>query len=299
MNIERQAETEINRISTEIKNASISVSPIGKKQYNFEFTAASGSEKIKVQVFFGKKGVKTIIQGNKNSELYNILNGIIFGESLFEKQIDDIEEPRDYIGTDESGKGDFFGPLTISAFYIDDNIKAQLISLGVKDSKLLSDYQINSIAGSLKKIKNVIYETVLISPLKYNELYTKFGNLNLLLNWAHSKAIEVLLGKVNTETVITDKFSKKELNISSGNNHKINFIQTEKGERFLGVAAASILARNAMNMWFEKHKQNGLLLPKGASVDVANQARMIRTKYGEAKLKDLAKLHFKTFQKIK
>ena len=140
---------------------------------------------------------------------------------------------------------------------------------------------------------------MLISPAKYNELYNKFGNLNLLLNWAHSKAIEVLLEKVNTETVITDKFSKRELNISTRNNHNINFILTEKGERFIGVAAASILARSAMNYWFEKQKTNGLLLPKGASGEVESKAKMIKIQFGEAKLKEIAKLHFKTLQKIK
>ena len=105
--------------------------------------------------------------------------------------------------------------------------------------------------------------------------------------------------KTNTETVITDKFSKRELNISTKYNHKINFIQTEKGERFIGVAAASILARSAMNYWFEKQKVNGLILPKGASGEVEAKAKIIKGQFGEIKLKEIAKLHFKTLQKIK
>jgi len=288
MQILKQAQTEFERILSIIKNAGCSV-----------------TDKIKVQVYFGKKGVKTILQGNKDSELYKKVNNIIFGESLFEETKIEIKEPENYIGTDESGKGDFFGPLTVAAFYSNDNIKHELISLGVKDSKLLTDSQINFTADKIKKIKNVFYEVVVVSPSKYNELYTKFGNLNLLLNWAHSKAIEVLLEKVVTNTVITDKFSKRELNITSKHNHnsgeadKINFIQTEKGERFIGVAAASILARNAMNLWFEKHKMNGLILPKGASGEVDTKAQKIKNEFGEIKLKEIAKLHFKTLQKIK
>lgn len=312
MQIIKQAQTEFERILSIIKEAGYSVSDQSQKQYNFEAAVTNLKDKIKVQVFFGKKGVKTILQGNKDSELYKKINDVIFGESLFENKNEEVNEPENYIGTDESGKGDFFGPLTVAAFFADDKLKYELISLGVKDSKLLTDTQINFIAGKIKKIKNVFYEVVLISPAKYNELYTKFGNLNLLLNWAHSKAIEVLLEKVETQTVITDKFSKRELNISTnsayrqaGNNHKsavadkINFIQTPKGERFIGVAAASILARNAMNLWFEKQKQTGLILPKGASGEVDNAAKLIKAKFGEPKLKELAKLHFKTFQKIK
>ena len=299
MNIETQAITEIRRLNTDLKNRHFTVSSIETKQFNHEFTVTSVIEKVKVQVYFGKKGVKTILQGNKESELYKKLNEIVFGETLFADAKEETEEPVNYIGTDESGKGDFFGPLTVAAFYADNHVKSALVSLGVKDSKLLTDLQIHTIATKIKKIKNVNYEVVLISPSKYNELYNKFGNLNLLLNWAHSKAIEVLLEKVNTETVITDKFSKRELNISVKNNHKINFIQTEKGERFIGVAAASILARSAMNQWFDKQKKNGLVLPKGASNEVESKAKMIKSQFGETKLREIAKLHFKTLQKIK
>lgn len=305
MTIETEAFSRIKNLKSDFENLSLSTSPVSKKQFNYEFTITSGNDLLKVQVYFGKKGVKTILQGNKDSELYKKINNVIFGKSLFEETKKEIEEPENYIGTDESGKGDFFGPLTVAAFYSNNNIKHELISLGVKDSKLLTDSQINFTADKIKKIKNVFYEVVVVTPSKYNELYSKFGNLNLLLNWAHSKAIEVLLEKVVTNTVITDKFSKRELNITSKHNHnsveadKINFIQTEKGERFIGVAAASILARNAMNLWFEKHKMNGLILPKGASGEVDAKAQKIKNEFGKIKLKEIAKLHFKTLQKIK
>jgi len=260
MSIETEAFSRAKNLKSEIENYHLKTSIISKRQFNYEFIITSGNDSLKLQVYFGKKGIKTILQGNNNSELFKKVNNIIFGESFFEETKEEINEPENYIGTDESGKGDFFGPLTVAAFYFYEEIKQELISLGVKDSKLLTDAQINFIAGKIKKIKNVYYEVVVVTPSKYNELYTKFGNLNLLLNWAHSKAIEVLLEKVETNTIITDKFSKRELNISVKHNHnssaadKINFIQTEKGERFIGVAAASILARNAMNLWFEKQK---------------------------------------------
>lgn len=305
MSIETEALSRTKNLKSEIENYQLKTSAISKRQFNHEFTITSGKDSLKLQVYFGKKGIKTVLQGNDNSQLYEKINGLVFGENLFKPAKEEINEPENYIGTDESGKGDFFGPLTVAAFYSNNEIKQELISLGVKDSKLLNDSQINFIAGKIKKIKNVFYEVVVVTPSKYNELYTKFGNLNLLLNWAHSKAIEVLLEKVETNTIITDKFSKRELNISVKHNHnspaadKINFIQTEKGERFIGVAAASILARNAMNLWFEKQKINGIILPKGASLEVEQKAQKIKNDFGEKKLSELAKLHFKTLQKIK
>lgn len=305
MSIETEAFSKTKNLKSEIENSHLKTSAISKKQFNYEFTITSGIDSLKVQVYFGKKGVKTILQGNKDSDLYKKINNLVFGETFFEKPKGIIDEPDNYIGTDESGKGDFFGPLTVAAFYSNEKIKHELIALGVKDSKLLTDSQINFIADKIKSIKNVFYEVVVVTPSKYNELYAKFGNLNLLLNWAHSKAIEVLLEKVETNTIITDKFSKRELNITVKHNHnstaenKINFIQTEKGERFIGVAAASILARNAMNLWFEKHKINSLILPKGASGEVDAKAQKIKNEFGEVKLKEIAKLHFKTLQKIK
>ena len=299
MNIEKEAFKEIEKLKVKIRGHSFSTSPVLTKQYNHELTVSSLNEKIKVQVYFGKKGVKIILQGNKESDLYIKLSSIIFGDSLFIKSKTEIIEPDNYIGSDESGKGDFFGPLTVAAFFVDESIKSELIALDVKDSKLLSDIQINSIAEEIKNIKNVFYEVLVITPAKYNELYFKFGNLNVLLNWAHSNVIEGLLKKITADTVITDKFSNRDLEISTKNKHNINFIQTEKGERFIGVAAASILARNAMNIWFERQKRNGFVLPKGASGEVEQKARQIKNQFGEDKLYDLVKLHFKTFEKIK
>ena len=299
MNIEKEAFKEIEKLKVKIRGHSFSTSPVLTKQYNHELTVSSLNEKIKVQVYFGKKGVKIILQGNKESDLYIKLSSIIFGDSLFIKSKTEIIEPDNYIGSDESGKGDFFGPLTVAAFFVDESIKSELIALDVKDSKLLSDIQINSIAEEIKNIKNVFYEVLVITPAQYNELYFKFGNLNVLLNWAHSNVIEGLLKKITADTVITDKFSNRDLEISTKNKHNINFIQTEKGERFIGVAAASILARNAMNIWFERQKRNGFVLPKGASGEVEQKARQIKNQFGEDKLYDLVKLHFKTFEKIK
>lgn len=111
------------------------------------------------------------------------------------------------IGVDESGKGDYFGYLTIAAVYVDEKTENILNSHGVKDSKRLSDLQIKKLSSIIKKACE--YNIVKISPEKYNKLYEKFGSLNKLLAWGHARSIENLLDKVNCDLVITDKFAEE------------------------------------------------------------------------------------------
>ena len=98
------------------KNIHIS-EPI-RREYCYEIIISDNSNKTKLLVYFGKNGNKTVLQGNKNSQLYSRLNDLIFGEKLFQQEIDELKEPETYIGTDESGKGDYFGPLIISGVFV-------------------------------------------------------------------------------------------------------------------------------------------------------------------------------------
>ncbi len=136
-----------------------------------------------------------------------------------------------------------------------------------------------------------------INPDKYNELYSKFKNLNKLLDWAHSKAIENLIDNRECKYVITDKFGKKDLNLVS-KYPDINFVLETKAEKYIGVAAASILARASFLEWFDSQLKKGFKLPKGASGQVEDYAKILIKKIDRAKLKTLAKLHFKTYSKI-
>lgn len=288
-------ETFLKQIITEGLEADI----IDQKQYNFESVVSRGKEKVKLQVYFGKKGVKTIIQGNKESDLYKLVYSIIFEqqEIPFNNALED--EPANYIGTDEAGKGDIFGPLVVAGFHYDESIRNTLIELGVRDSKELSDFQIKQIAGKLKKLFDGNYNIVFISPEKYNELYASFNNLNKLLNWAHSKCAANLLESTNAATVITDKFSSLELNITSNNiDQKYTLEQTPKAERFLGVAAASILARASMVNWFEHQEEISINLPKGAGEKAEGVLAKILKEHGEASLINIAKMHFKSVKKV-
>lgn len=300
MIVEEKAKNQIELMKLQCEKSGMIISPLSRKDYNYEFTANRGKEKIKIQVYFGKKGVKTILQGDVNSNLYKTVNNLILDEPKFDLQDNEFKEPEEYIGSDECGKGDFFGPLVVAAVFVNKGTRKQLKKIGVRDSKDLSDSMIASLAREIKNIIGTNFEIVKINPHKYNELYEQFNNLNKLLNWAHSKAIDNLLDNTMCKFVITDKFSKKELDVVSLSKHSdVEFIQETKAEKYIGVAAASILARDSFVDWFESHSDKGMVLPKGSSIETENFAKKLLQKIGEDKLSELAKLHFKTFAKIK
>ena len=272
-------------------------SNIDEKLYNFEFTVSDSSEKVKVQVYFGKKGVKTVLQGNPNSEFYKQLEckisdqqNINFDEN---KLIDN--EPEEYIGADESGKGDFFGPLVTAAVYATKDDLIELRKIGAVDSKLLNDNQIMKLAEKIKfllKDKFIIRSLV---PAEYNRIYSEKKNLNKLLREEHQENIISLLDRYKTKNIIIDSFERKSFVI----NKDVKIIQTEKAERFTGVAAASILARSEMALWFENNFiKDNYKIPKGASTEVNNFLKKFNS-HSIINWSNFCKLHFKNFQNIK
>ncbi|MFH0862243.1 MAG: ribonuclease HIII [Candidatus Altiarchaeota archaeon] len=201
------------------------------------------------------------------------------------------------IGTDESGKGDYFGPLVVAAVYVGDD-EAKLKKLGVKDSKKLSDPKALELAEEIKKSSP--YDIVRINPEKYNKLHEKFGNLNILLAWAHARAIENLLAKVEAKKVISDQFGDekylKEKLMKKGK--KVELIQMHRAESDTAVAAASVVARAAfLDSLAYLSRTYGIQFPKGAT-HVEHQGRMFIAAYGQERLKEVAKVHFKTTQRI-
>ncbi|TES52134.1 ribonuclease HIII [Halalkalibacterium halodurans] len=156
-------------------------------------------------------------------------------------EIDSIEE---IIGTDESGKGDYFGPLVVAGVFVNSETYRKLKNMGVMDSKKLGDDQIKFLAGEIKKI--CPYSLVVIGNEKYNELYERIENLNKLLAWGHARTIENILQTVSCNFALSDKFGdekfiKKAL-LEKGK--EITLFQRTKAESNIAVAAASILARD-------------------------------------------------------
>ena len=202
------------------------------------------------------------------------------------------------IGTDEAGKGDFFGFLTVAAVYVDDAAESMLAAAGVKDSKLLSDAQVMALEKLVKEA--CPFDVVRISPGRYNRLYAKLRNLNTLLGWAHARAIENLLQKVNAPMVIADQFGDKRILEESlmQKGRRVQLIQKTHAESDVAVAAASILARaEFLRTLGALSKSCGMKLPKGAA-HVVEAARKIARENGRMFLNEVAKTHFKTMKKL-
>jgi ribonuclease HIII len=210
-----------------------------------------------------------------------------------------------HIGTDESGKGDYFGSMVVAGVWIDEPTKTEMEALGVRDSKLLSDKRCKELAAQIRHICCGKFEEVEILPERYNDLYEQFKkegkNLNHLLAWGHARAIESLLVRHPCSYAIADQFGDEKYILSRlmEKGKGLKLAQTPKGERYIAVAAASILARDRFLARLEKlSRRYEISLPKGASDIVVQIARQIVDKKGPEELKNIAKLHHKTTQKI-
>jgi ribonuclease HIII len=203
------------------------------------------------------------------------------------------------IGTDEAGKGDYFGPLVCAACYIDSNILHTLSNDGVRDSKKISDGRVRSLADTVKRL--CPHNIIVIGPEKYNMLYAKMKNLNKLLAWAHAKSIENLLDKVKCRHVLTDQFGKESLVLSAlqQKGRKVNLIQRHKAESNPAVAAASILARAEFLSHLESlSRAFGIALHPGAGAPTDQAILKFVQKHGHDKLSLVAKIHFKNTKKV-
>lgn len=198
-----------------------------------------------------------------------------------------------HIGVDESGKGDYFGPLVIAACYVGPEHLAELT--GVKDSKKLTDKMSLSLAANIKRI--CPHSVIAIGPAKYNELYDKFRNLNRLLAWGHARAIENVLEVTDAKMVISDQFAdpaglRRQL-FDKGK--QVELVSMVRAESDIAVAAASILARAEFLRKLDMlSTQFSVQLPKGASTGVIEAGIRFVAKHSVSKLPEVAKMHFKT-----
>jgi ribonuclease HIII len=273
-------------IKKELEGRGFEFSPI-----NFAFWRAKNRDGSTIT--FYKTG-KVLFQG-KDTE--KIVDFFIQNRFIKNNTTTDISK---WIGVDESGKGDFFGPLVIAGVLMTRELQDFFLNIGVTDSKTLSDSVVTELSQEIKN--RVVYFIVVISPLKYNHLYDKIKNLNKLLAWGHSRVIENILQQQEVKYAIIDKFSKKEsrlLQVLMARGKKIEIKQQHHAEQDIAVAAASILARAKFNEQIEIMSQKyKIKFPKGASQKVIQAGIDFNKKYGKDQLKQVAKIHFKTYQKI-
>ncbi len=200
-----------------------------------------------------------------------------------------------HMGMDESGKGDFFGPLCIAGVFADRKQILELQKLGVQDSKTLTDKTITLLAKEIRS--GFAHHIVRINPKKYNQLYEQFGNLNKLLAWGHATAIQELALHTGCAHVIVDQFAAdhRVLTALKRKGIDLNVSQRHHAEEDLVVAAASILARDTfLSGLMSLQEKYGMEFPKGASKKTIAAGQAFVNKFGKQELDNVAKLHFKT-----
>jgi ribonuclease HIII len=215
------------------------------------------------------------------------------------EQSDLFPPEKGHIGTDESGKGDYFGPLVIAGIFLLDEQEPVLRELGVKDSKRTSDNRVRELAEVLKK--GYKHSVVSIGPERYNELYAALRNLNRILAWGHSRVIENILEQVPCRLAVTDQFGDKAyvLGALMKKGQRIELIQKPRAEEDPAVAAASLLARaEFLKRLHFLSRECGLEIPKGASPLVEDVGLKLVKKHGPQVLDRVAKKHFKTTARI-
>ncbi len=204
-----------------------------------------------------------------------------------------------WIGLDESGKGDYFGPLVVAGVQTDPELASRLRAWGIKDSKRLSDKRILDLEPMIRQACR--HSIVAIGPERYNELYEKFRNLNRLLAWAHARALENILSEGECPRAVADQFGDERFinNALMEKGRQIVLEQRPRAEEDPAVAAASILARAEFLKRLKRlSEEQQMDLPKGASDRVREAAvKLVREKSAEA-LKKVAKWHFKTTQQV-
>jgi len=276
----------------------------GLEKRGFEFKkvphAYFGATRGKLSLNYYKSG-KLLIQGKETAEFVQfflepeILKEVRFG---YEEVLSEFTGDR--IGVDESGKGDYFGPLVVAGVFLNGESEKKLRELNVRDSKKISPRRIQELRKVIRR--ECRYSVVAIGPERYNQLYTTMGNLNRILAWGHARVIENILSKTSCPRAILDQFGRKDLVLRAlmKKGRSIEIEQRVRGESDLAVAAASILARGEFVLRLEKLSEEfGVKLPLGNKKSLVHAAgKEIIKKEGMEALVRVAKVQFKTTREI-
>ena len=279
------------------------------RTHDYEFRdvpyARFAAAKEKINLVFYESG-KLVVQGKGTQEFVEfVLEPQIIGEARlgYESVLDpELHLPR--LGIDESGKGDFFGPLCVAGVYVNQAVIEAWKDLGVRDSKhISSDRKMAELADQIRRTTGCVFSVVPIGNEAYNRLYAKMRSVNTLLAWGHARVIENLLqqqARMNPLPVraISDQFASNKATVGKALmalGRELELVQRHKAESDLAVAAASILARDEfVRRLRDLGQRYEMVFPKGASAAVDATAKEFVAKYGADELRKVSKLHFRT-----
>lgn len=287
--------------------------------YGHQFVVELCQAKLTLNIYNGKKGLSYVFSGDsalegKVRELLGEYKQSSRSEGDYASsdiRVDDAAAasvlPRGkWAGSDESGKGDFFGPLVVSAVVVDDSTAAKLAAAGVKDCKLLTDKKILQLEDVIKSTV-VDFSVLELKPkvynLRYKQVLAQGGKLNQLLGYGHVAALsQVLERHEDCHAALIDQFTTSLVNVRELTRRFPNCVvkQQPKAEVNLAVAAASVLARaRFLRSMAELAEAAGeATLPKGGGAQATACARRLADRLGKAELVNFVKLHFANYARI-
>lgn len=279
--------------------------------YGYRVDVIRGAETVPVTLYEGKKGFSIVVAG-KTGAMKTALELLAHGPSA---PVTASDKPYGFenlegfeagwIGTDESGKGDVFGPLVISAVAVNPESVLALTKIGVKDCKQLTDKKVTELAVKIRQICNGRSQELSLYPARYNSLYAAMKaegkNLNHLMAWAHARVIEDTLEAAPCKFAIADKFADVRFIESRlmARGRAIVLVQKTHAEQNIAVAAASVLARDSFLRGLAAlSNKYGMEFPKGAGPQVVAAVHRFVELHGKAALPEVGKVHFKTFEGV-
>lgn len=292
-----------------------------KINYGQQFVVKLAQAKLTLNIYNGKKGLSHVYNGDSAlaEKTRALIRQLLPAHAITDakKSYPSSRAPKacehraSYAGgmragSDESGKGDFFGPLVVAAVILDDAGAAALLEAGVKDCKLLNDKKILALDGVIQKCALdccVLEMKPAIYNYRYREVTEKGGNLNILLGYGHVAALSAVLTRhPDCPAALIDQFTPSPVNVRELQKKfpHCSVRQQPKAESELAVAAASVLARarflRSMAMLAEQAGEAEL--PKGGGELATECARKLARKFGRQELGNYVKLHFANYERI-
>ena len=276
--------------------------------YGVQLSLAKNNQEVKLNIYYSpKKGISQVLSGKPGTALKNLVQALLEGSQPLPPAELALHHWQAWIGSDECGKGDYFGAPVVCAFAYDRSLDSEFKRLGVKDSKELHREDIQRIAMHLYQRHPGRIACIALKPVKYNDLIASFKkqarNLNHLLAWLHGTAIlELLPKRPDTQGILVDQFSvsKRVCGYLKEKQCPVPCLERPQAESDPAVAAASILARYQFIQARESlDRFYQMKLPLGASNQVIAAALEFCRKYGFDRLGEVAKLHFVTTEKVR
>lgn len=275
-----------------------------KINYGYQYTVKLAEAKLTLNIYNGKKGLNIVYSGD--SALAERAAALLEGRKAQAAAPATFVTDGLWAGSDESGKGDFFGSLVVAAVVVDNTTADKLRAAGVKDCKLLTDKKILELEDIIKA-SVVDYSVLELKPrvynLRYEQVAAQGGKLNQLLGYGHVAALSRVLEKhEDCHSALIDQFTTSMVNIRALKQRfpQCDVRQQPKAESNLAVAAASVLARaQFLHTMAALAAEAGVQeLPKGGGAQATACARELAAKYGKEALRNYVKLHFANYQRV-